>query len=257
MSWTNPRTGRKAPIANVNEDGKIRTSKTLLRFLKDGQTELIDNSPYLWNVDTKRLVIKDVYLTQAGKLRSRHDGTYTVDGSVLAKVQPKGPATLASEKYWKRSDYERPKETEQDRIGSNLAEKVKELKANRIEIEGNPAGMIEKLKQIYRPHVSYITIDDKYRAGGFLRAVDKEGRFITLAQPRKGLTFPVQLKDVKAMYVQAFKHKLQPPKATDMAPTKYPVNVDDVTVFYAKDKYKQTRYMATEKFKALVKKYGS
>ena len=125
---------------------------------------------------------------------------------------------------------------------------MKEL--GRVEIDGTPTEMLAALKQIDRPHVSYITVDGKYRAGGFMRKADDKDEYIVLAQPMKKLSFSVDLKQVRALYAQAYKYKIESLVATAETPTKFPVTINGVIVKYCKDNSNRTRYMSTGIFKA-------
>jgi hypothetical protein len=102
--------------------------------------------------------------------------------------------------------------------------------------------------------VSFITKDVKYRAGGFMRKADEKDEYIVLVQPMKKLSFSVDLKQVCALYAQAFKYKIEP-LATTGKPTKFPVTINGVIVKYCKDGSNRTRYMSTGIFKATQEHY--
>ena len=261
-TWVHPKTRATYQIVNPHKDGGFRTSKGLLKLLKEGNYDLIDGSDYLYNADTGRLVEKQVYMTKQGGLRSKH----TTDGWAISdrnkNVIEKPVATKlnakADVKYQGAlASYKRPRTTEQDKISRDINAKIIDMKeAGRIEIEGTPQQMIEQLKQLDRPHVSYVTKTGLYRAGGFLRKINPELEYIALANPSVGLSFSVDLNNVKAMYCKAMKMKVPPLVETTQAPTKFSVAINGVTVGYFKDNYKKTRFMASKKYKAMVDAYA-
>lgn len=131
----------------------------------------------------------------------------------------------------------------------------------RFTVHGAPGQMWESLKGLNgRHHVSYITKDGLYRAGGFLRiskdddlrATMEKEKYITLAQPKQRLSWPVQLKDIDTFYIKEIKPKVDKIEPTDMKPTNFPVEINGIVVYYAKDSWKQTRFKNTARYKAML-----
>jgi len=255
------------PIANVHKDGGFRTSKALVKFLKEGRFDLLTNSDYLFNKETGRVVSKGVYFNRFGKMRPKfvREG-WALDDDVPTLIEK--PVAWNFEKVFQgktfadktyalgAEGYKRPKTTEQDRISRDVEAKIKLMKElGRVEIDGTPSEMLAALKQIDRPHVSYITDEGKYRAGGFMRRADEKDQYIVLAQPMKKLSFSVDLKQVRALYAQAYKYKIEPLVATTEKPTKFPVTINGIVVKYCVDGSKRTRYMSTGIFKATQEHY--
>ena len=79
-TFTNPLTNRVLPIKT---NGK--TSKTLLKLLKQGRTDLLTETPYLWNPDTQRLTERSVYYRQTGQPRSATLRLYNIIDNALYK----------------------------------------------------------------------------------------------------------------------------------------------------------------------------
>jgi len=266
--WRHPTTKRYLPIANTQADGGFRTSKALMSFLKKGRYDLIEGSDYLYNKETGRVVDKSVYFNRSGKMRPK----FIKEGWAMSddhKTVIEKPVAFDFEKTFKEKPlanskyvegafaYKRPKTTQQDRISRNVDAKIALMKEDgRIEIDGSPSDMIEALKQLgSKPHVSYVTKAGLYRAGGFLRKVNEDGEWIVIAQPSMRLSFSVDLKEVQALYAQAFKYVIPPLVESTETPTKFPVTVNGIIVKYCKDNYKRNRHMSTDLFKAIVAHY--
>jgi hypothetical protein len=141
-------------------------------------------------------------------------------------------------------------------------QKMMELQNDgRFTVKGSPSEMWNALQGLNgRHHVSYITKGGLYRAGGFLRIskdddvrskMEKQ-KYITVAQPSLGLSWPVQLNDIDVFYIKEVKPKISEIKPTDMKPTNFPVEINGVVVYYAKDSWKQSRFKSTAKYRAML-----
>lgn len=263
--WKHPVTKKSYQIVNVS-DGRQRTSPTLLKYLKEGRYDLLNNTGYVYNVETGRLFDKNVYFTRNNRLRVK----YSREGLELGEqpntiVRPKAVSfdklhtgkDKANPAYLEgAAGYKRPVRTQQDTISKDLEAKIREMKdAGRAEIDGTPTQMLNALKDIYRPHVSYITKDGYYRAGGFLRKINEDEKWIVLAQPSKKISFSVDLENVKALYTKPFMTKVDPLVETTEEPTRYPISIAGVVIKYAKNSKQKAKFMATKRFKAMKEAY--
>lgn len=106
--------------------------------------------------------------------------------------------------------------------------------------------------------ISYVTKDGKYRSGGFLTNYDDK-YFVLLGGGGFGprISFSVQFKNVKAIYVRKPNKKNvdQPIKPTETThyKTEYPVEIDGVVVYYARDNWDKRRFMNTKKYRNMLK----
>ena len=260
-TWTHPTTGRQLPIVNERAGGAIRTSPALLKFLKDGRTDLLDSTIYLWNTESKRVLNRATYYRRDGKLKARWVTLgWTADGDSGLRPPSKlaHPSTVvrnaAALAKITASTYKRPAVTEHDRISRNVADKIRAMKDDgRVEIDGSPSDMIAGLKNFKRLHVSYVTKSGMYRSGGFLTKMDEDDEYIVLAAPPIA-SFSVSLKAVDALYVKVPKAKAVDATITPATgpPTRFMVKVGDVVVYYGKDSYKASRFKQTARYKAMM-----
>lgn len=272
-TWTHPVTKNSYPIETVTEKGRAVANSELLKLLKDGKYNLLKGSNYLYNVETKRIVPKLKFMTKKGTMRPRFTTAgWVLDGknsNVIYKVKEehtlKAIFTKHNEenddKYYKdAAPYTFPKKTEQAKISEDpkkLQMKIMKMKdQGRTKVEGDAEEIMKELENFPKHiHISYVTKEDMYRSGGFLRKVvntEKE-RYFILWVPDKKISFPVQAKNVKELWIKTVQRKVAEVKIepTTKAPTKFPVVVGDVTIYYAKDSWDRRRYMTTDKFKQM------
>ena len=82
QTFTNPLTNR---VLFIKNNGK--TSPTLIKLLKEGRTDLLTNTAYLWNSQTKRLVERSLYYRNDGQLRAKTTRDFNViDNAVYKKI---------------------------------------------------------------------------------------------------------------------------------------------------------------------------
>jgi hypothetical protein len=265
-TWKHPTTGRLLPIVNERAGGAIRTSPALLKFLKDGRTDLLDGTLYLWNAVSKRVLNRVTYYRRDGKMKARWVTLgWTADGASGLRPPQKrvDPATVvrnaAALAKIAKNNYKRPAVTEQDRISRNVADKIRAMKDDgRVEIDGSPSEMIAGLRNFKRSHVSYVTKAGMYRSGGFLTKVDEDGGWIALAAPPIA-TFSVALDAVEALYVKVPKAKAVDATITPATgpPTRFQVKVGDVVVYNGKDAYKASRFKQTASYKAMMDAFNA
>lgn len=135
--------------------------------------------------------------------------------------------------------------------------KIKKLLENgRVEIETKkqlenfPLGSL----------VSYMTIDDLYRSGGFLKTIKDDYFVLVGGTSGNPISFSVQFDNIKSMYVgNPFETKKDEVSIvpTKKAKTRYPVKIGDTVVYYANDVYDYKRFLETEKYKRYIKWYES
>jgi hypothetical protein len=142
-----------------------------------------------------------------------------------------------------------------------MAKMIELQNGGRVSITGSPGQMWESITGLNGSyHASYITKGGLYRAGGFLRlskdeetlAKMKKNGYITLAQPQLKLSWPVKLNEVDTFWVKEVKPKIDEIKPTTMTPTRYPVEINGIVVYYGKDAWKAARFKTTKKYQSMV-----
>jgi hypothetical protein len=143
-----------------------------------------------------------------------------------------------------------PNNTEQNKISAKKRQLemklIKMQEQGRVVVDGDEEEMIKELQNFpKRVHICYLTKDNMYRCGGFQRKiVDKEKeKYFVLFVPDKRLSFLVQFKNVKTLYVKAIQRKGAKIEPTDKPETKFPVKLGEITVYYAKDACDRRRFM--------------
>ena len=188
----------------------------------------------------------------------------TVNGKSKSSSQTKSkttkvndPSKIISSEYSSNNNYKRPAVTELDKINADpalLQKKIKRLlQAGRAEIETR-----EQLENFpLGSLVAYVTKEGLYRSGGFLRTIQDEYFALQGGQINNPISFPVQFKNVKAMYVgnSAVIHFPDPVETTKKE-TKYPSYVGDIVVNYARDKWNRERFEKTKKFQYWIEEYN-
>ena len=166
------------------------------------------------------------------------------------------PSKIISAEYSSDNSYKRPAVTVLDKINADpnlVAKKIQRLiDAGRAEIETK-----EQLENFPMGSlVSYVTKEGLYRSGGFLRTIQDEYFCLQGGQVGNSISFPVQFKNIKSMYVgnSAVRHFPEPVE-TDKKETKWPSYVGDIVVNYARDKWNRERYESTLKYKYWVEQF--
>lgn len=95
--------------------------------------------------------------------------------------------------------------------------------------------------------ISFVTKDNIYRAGGFLKSV-KKTYFKYYPSLDKKFTLPVQFQEIKKIYVGSPLY-LSGKKTS----SNFPVKLGDKVLYYANDNFDKKRFMATKKYKDMKK----
>ena len=264
-TWIHPTSKKEYPIETVTDKGRAVQNAELMNFLKQGKYNLIKNSAFVYNLETKRLVPKKKFLNRKGEIRPRYSAEGWVlddkNSNVIMKVKehPLKEVFQNPEYYKDAAPYNPPKKTEQQKISGDPKKfemKMMKMKdQGRTLVEGDADEIKKELKNFPKHiHVSYVTKDNLYRAGGFLRKADDKEDYFILWVPDKKISFPVQYKNVKQLWIKTIQRKAVETviKATDKPATKFPVEIGDVVVYYAKDSYDKRRYMTTDKYKNML-----
>ena len=138
----------------------------------------------------------------------------------FGQLSEKYEDNFANPEYYKNAKpMNKRAKTAQQKINEDpekIAAKVEEMKeGGRIEIEGSPDEMLKQLESFHNGKkkdgsiklthkilVSYVTKDNLYRCGGFIRSINDQYKYIAVLVPDKNISFSVQLANVKALYVQ-------------------------------------------------------
>lgn len=166
-------------------------------------------------------------------------------------------------KSWKKDN---PGSTELEKINNNqslIEEKIKALlDKGALEIKNPKYTDIENAKEQLgkRLLISYILKDGKYRSGGFLTA-NSDYYFVLLGgQIDNKISFSIQYMNVDTIYIRKVnkKNATKPikPVPTLHLKTRFPVKIDDIVVYYAKDNFDRRRFMDTQKY-SNMKNYHS
>jgi hypothetical protein len=275
-TWKHPKTGKEYPIETVTDKGRAVTNSELLKFLKDGKYNLLKGSNYLYNLETKRVIPKKKFVNIKNMVRPR----FTAEGwilddkfsNVIKKVKEEHTLKAIFTKHNEENDdkyykdavpFNMPNKTEQAKINSDkkkLDMKLMKMKEQgRVIVEGDEDEMIKEMENFPKHvHICYVTKENQYRCGGFLRKLvnNEKEQYFVLFVPDKRLSFPVQFKNVKSLYIKAIQRKGVEITPTDKPETKFPVKLGDIVVYYAKDAYDRRRFMTTEKFKNMEKHFN-
>lgn len=264
-TWIHPVSKKEYPIETVTDKGRAVQNAELMKLLRQGKYGLIKGSAFLYNLETKRLVPKKKFLSKKGTMRPRFEADgWVLDSkhsNVIQKVKEHMlKEVLSNPEYYKEAaPFNPPKVTEQAKISGDPKKfEMKMLKMKeqgRTIVEGTVEEMIKELQNFPKHiHISYVTKENLYRAGGFLRKVDEKDNYIVLFVPDKKLSFPVQLKNVKELWIKTIQRKAVETeiKPTTQKPTNFPVEIEDVIIYYGRDSYDRRRYMTTSKYKSMM-----
>lgn len=267
-TWIHPVTKKEYPIETVTEKGRAVQNAELLKLLHKGKYDLIKGSAFVYNLETKRLVPKKKFINRKGEIRPKlSEQGWIVDNkhpNIVMKVKdhPLKEVFQNPEYYKDAVPYNAPKKTEQAKISENPKKfemKIMKMKEQgRTLVEGDVDEIKKELLNFPKHiHVSYVTKDNMYRAGGFLRKIDEKENYFVLWVPDKKISFPVQFKNVKQLWIKTVQRKATESKIepTEKPATKFPVEIGDVVVYYAKDSYDRRRYMTTQKYKSMMATY--
>jgi len=154
-------------------------------------------------------------------------------------------------------------QTELSRINKDknlVQEKIEKLLndgATKIE---NPD--YKKMSSLYdkigkRLFISYITKDGQYRSGGFLTGISEYYFVVLGGQINNKISFSVQYSNVKELYAKQIQSHQSTtpikPIKTKKPKTKFPVKINNIVVYYAKDNYDRRRFKQTNKYKRMIK----
>jgi len=271
--WKHPKNPeQELPVKIQSGSRKGRTHPQLLKLLKEGHSNILTEGDYVYNKETHRVVSKKSLLDKDGALKKKFaDKDLHHEGGVVYKKEK-----IDLSKILKNPDYYKDavpydgkfKQRFINRNGESITEKIKEMiDAGRVpvDVRKDDIGALEvQLDNFKQPHICYLTVDGKYRCGGFLLKTQGEEKkspiyhadgkpYIVLIVPDKRLKFPVQLHNIKTLYVKERKGE----EITELVPTqqpqtRFPVQVGGVIVYYAKDNYKKRRFMETQRYKKMV-----
>jgi len=217
--------GRVYPIVFNN-----KTSKTFLRMLKKGDTDVVRGKAYVWNRSTGRLVNKSTFYTAKGEMRakfSKNGWEAEKDNpNVVFKPLPKDFKSMfdkhennfSNPKYYVNAKpYDLKKKSEQQRINEDpekVSAKISDLKRKGyVEIDGTTQQIVQQLRQYIggtkkngkqsltsKLYIAYVTKEGLYRKGGFVRHINLEKEYIAIGTD-VGISFSCNLKNVKAVYL--------------------------------------------------------
>lgn len=221
-----------------------RTSKTFLSRLKKGEYDIVKDKAFVFNRSTGRLVKKQSFYTKNGSMRSKYSssGWKSLEGNpnVVFKAMPKDFKSMfekhennfSNEKYYVNAKaYDFSRKSQQQIINEDPAkvkDKIDELKQKGyVELDGSLTQIKNALKTFIggskrngkpsltgRLYVAYLTKDDLYRKGGFVRSIDLDKEYIAIGTDQ-GISFSCNLKNVKALYVR----NITPKKNEEAEPT--------------------------------------
>jgi len=227
LLWTSPSNGQTYPI---QVEG--RTSPTLLRLLSRGRVDLLNGKAFVYNATTGRVVQRSKVYTNKGVLRAaavakgfvakatNPNVVYIAETKDLEELHHQRGNDFVDDTYFALAKpYNARGKSDQERINKDpkLVEKrVAELKAaGRIELDGNPREIADALMNFGNGNkkngaqamkaplaIAYVTKDGLYRCGGFVRHVSPKDLYVAIATD-KGLSFSLNLKNAKAVYVKA------------------------------------------------------
>jgi very-short-patch-repair endonuclease len=117
---------------------------------------------------------------------------------------------------------------------------------NKEELENYPTGSL----------ISYININNKFKSGGFFyRSSEDYFVYITPDYERKIRVRYNNIQSIWVGYVFSVKEDIVNIAQITQEKNKFPVEICDVIVYYAKNKTDKKRYMITQEFKVMMKWY--
>lgn len=215
------------PILGIENPNIIRYNEALPIINDNVKNDLPDlfrddiPEPRIINYDDITPKIKKGQIVNSGDFLKNKN--YAPLGTVTYKA---GETMLA--------DINRSRETVEARI-KMLLDNGRRIIRNRREFRNEPLGSL----------VSYVTKENLYRSGGFLKKIEKDYFVIQGGTYGKPISFTVQFNNVHYVIVGSPIRSTQKKLKT----TNFPVSIGDKVVYYARDNYDRKRFKMTEKYK--------